>query len=268
MRTQMTTNANLAQLIDSNLIFRVTGTSERKEDVLKGLGAFYADGGRYNEIHQRTIYASLDPIVAITEAAYYQARSWQKRIGGQPNIPKPNKPLVSKHRLWQITLSSTPSVVELLSTEASKQFRGQILEREIFNPSHDYHNLQNLANKIRSACKPTRTAGPIAIGIEYPSVRTPQSPPAFAFFKTRSQWDLKRASLEMWTLSIEFFDVSGAPITRTNTNRIDWTRFKFKLDSSHVTASAYKQLTHKSGGSGGSTTYKQGHWYPLTINLT
>ena len=64
------------------LYYRVTGKNIRPSGVLSGMGSYYTLGGRYHRPHQRTVYASDDALVAITEMAYYQALEWKERIGG------------------------------------------------------------------------------------------------------------------------------------------------------------------------------------------
>jgi RES domain len=229
------------------VFYRVTRPNEQEADVLRGLGAFFATGGRYNRIHQATVYAAADPVVAITEAAYYQARKWQEQIGGQPNLPKPNGPLVSRHRLWCIKVTgplsgtaSGPSVVGIPSNEASIKFSG-MHDYELFNPSHDYENLRVLADQIRAACiaNPHMARNPAAIGIAYPSVRTPNTrgyaPQSYAFFKTALQGSsIQGDVVDMWEMQLEFLDMSRQRITSTNTSRVDWTAAEFVLDASSL----------------------------------
>lgn len=144
--------------------YRVTGDKETGSGVLAGYGAYFNSGGRYNRIHQASLYVGADPLAVIAEKAYYQAQDWQSKIGGLPNIPKPNGPLSSTHRLWAIQLSPAPSVVTIPSNEASLRFPGYGLEYEIFNPSHDYENIRNFADNVRLACiqQPGSAAGSIS----------------------------------------------------------------------------------------------------------
>ena len=62
--------------------YRVTRRGMRPPSVLSGMGSYYTLGGRYHRPHPRTVYASDDALVSITEMAYYQALEWQERIGG------------------------------------------------------------------------------------------------------------------------------------------------------------------------------------------
>ena len=75
---------------------------------LLGWGPTSMLGGRYHRPHQRTVYASEDALVAITEMAYYQALELKERIGGgrtatpmpPPRPTPPAYPLVSSYLLW------------------------------------------------------------------------------------------------------------------------------------------------------------------------
>lgn len=65
-----------------SLFYRVIDPSLTWYDILAGKGAFHGAqwGGRYNASAQKTVYASTDPLVAITEYAFYEALKWQKKI--------------------------------------------------------------------------------------------------------------------------------------------------------------------------------------------
>src|SRR5262249_4965198 len=63
-------------------LYRVTKQNTIWPEPVQGLGAFYTPkgGSRYNEPHQQTVSCSEDPLVAITEAAFYQALRWRDAI--------------------------------------------------------------------------------------------------------------------------------------------------------------------------------------------
>jgi RES domain-containing protein len=46
------------------LYYRVTQRGLRPSGVLSGMGSYYNLGGRYNRVHQRTVYASDDVLVS------------------------------------------------------------------------------------------------------------------------------------------------------------------------------------------------------------
>ena len=55
---------------------------------VQGQGAYYVgrEGNRYSSPHQRTLYCAEDPLVAITEGAYYEALNWQTALAGYRKI--------------------------------------------------------------------------------------------------------------------------------------------------------------------------------------
>lgn len=70
--------------------YRVTDRGRSWGDVLSGAGAYFSFGGRYNRVHQRTIYAAEDPLVSIAEHAFHQAVDWQGLIAGSRADPSPH----------------------------------------------------------------------------------------------------------------------------------------------------------------------------------
>jgi hypothetical protein len=63
-------------------LYRVTRPNTAWPEPVQGLGAFYvpAGGNRYNTTHQPTVSCSEDPLVVLTEAAFYQALAWREAI--------------------------------------------------------------------------------------------------------------------------------------------------------------------------------------------
>jgi hypothetical protein len=91
------------------IFYRVTAAHRPWSDVLTGRGAFYGHphGARYNASRQTTVYTSTDPVVVITEAAFYQALLWHARIGSTVlrNQHLVSPPFVSTVRLWSFRLT-------------------------------------------------------------------------------------------------------------------------------------------------------------------
>ncbi len=88
-------------------LYRVTSPDTAWPTPLLGRGAYYTHGGRYNRVGQATVYCSEDPLVVITEAAFYQSLEWQHRISGQ-RLSAMTYPLISDHILWCFTLDPSP----------------------------------------------------------------------------------------------------------------------------------------------------------------
>jgi hypothetical protein len=110
------------------LFYRVSGPGRHWNDVLAGRGAYFgqANGGRYNASAQKTVYASPDPLVALTEFAFYQARRWQAAIGLAVLATQPPPPFRSpagrRPRLWAFQLTPPPVVIDVTDAAAYNTF--------------------------------------------------------------------------------------------------------------------------------------------------
>jgi RES domain len=247
----------------ATVYYRVTGKDTRPSGVLSGMGSYYTRGGRYHRPHQRTVYASDDALVAITEMAYYQALEWRDRIGGgRTTTPVPMLrpsppifPLVSSHALWCFTLAAPPTVIDLDDLIAFATF--QHAPVEILNPGQAYETTQALADRIRTFTDPHR---PRPGGIKAPSVRTPASggyqPAQYALFVMAGR---KLSGQIAWRadLTLEFLDPAGNPVGRT-TREVAWTRPRFQLGSLTAPIPAFTPRP-------GSRPYQAGRWYPIEI---
>jgi RES domain len=157
--------------------YRVTDRGRTWPDVLSGAGAYFSFGGRYNRVHQKTVYAAEDPLVSIAEYAFHQALDLQRLIGGgplsaHPPLPQPPLPLVSEHFLWCFTLQNAPPLLDVEHPTALHTFHHGPFE--VLNPSaENYHRTAMLADLVRHHPNPHH---PAAGGILAPSVRTPSSP--------------------------------------------------------------------------------------------
>lgn len=216
------------------LYYRVTRRGTSSSDVLSGMGSYYTLGGRYHGAHQRTVYASDDPLVSITEMAFYQALEWQERIGGgrtgtpvsPPRPAPPTYPLVSSHSLWGFTLAPPPPVIEIDDPIAYATFQHAPIE--VLNPGQAYETTQSLANRVRNFNDPHH---PRPEGIKAPSVRAPISgayqPTQYAFFVMKGR---KLRGQVAWRadLTLEFLDEAGDPAGPT-TRAVAWGRPRFQL---------------------------------------
>jgi hypothetical protein len=219
--------------------YRVTRVGTQWAEVLSGGGSFHNNGGRYNGPHQRTVYCSDDPLVAITECAFYQARSWQMRIGGGdgapvpvnlPPVPPPVYPMVSEHVLWCFSLRNATQVVDLEHPQSLPVF-GHFVQI-LSNPGQCYHNTQHLADAVRVH----PVAGHAnAEGIKCLSARTPAvpgyQPHQYVFFVYGQR--IPGVYMRKWRLSLEFVDLAGNPVDMA-TRDIDWARPWFRLHHSRT----------------------------------
>jgi len=182
--------------------YRATEPRRSWPDVLSGAGAYFLSGGRYNRIHQKTVYASEDPLVSIAEYAFHVAVDLQKLIGGGPLTHSPREspglPLRSEHLLWCFTLGIAPRVVDVEDPAALQTFGHR--PYELLNPfSQDYHRTAMLADLIRNYCIAHH---PTPGGILAPSVRTPASaghtPRQLIFFVPHNALALPGTQVRRW----------------------------------------------------------------------
>jgi hypothetical protein len=244
--------------------YRVTERGRSWLDVLSGAGAYFSFGGRYNRVHQKTVYATEDPLVSITEYAFHQAVDLQKLVGGgplstHPPLLRPPLPLVSEHFLWCFTLRDAPQVVEVEDPVARHTFHH--FPHELLNPSsEDYHRTAMMADRIRTHPNPHH---PIAGGILAPSVRTPASPDytprQHIFFVPPNVLAIPGTRVRRWKLTLEFRDVAAHSVT-PNTRDIDWPRPWFRLGGAHLPVPAYAPRPR-------SHPFTRATWYQIEIKF-
>lgn len=232
---------------------------------IQGLGAYYTRGGRYNRVHQQTVYCSDDPLVALTEAAFYQALDWQQRLSVH-RINPTTYPFTSEHWLWSYSLNPAPPLIDLAHAHARHQFL--FPPHLLLNPSRDYIGTRDLADDVRAYVPPQGSPYSRPEGLKAPSVRTPRrggfQPSQFALFVMApavQQPYVQRATLlDQWRLTIEFQQLSPRQPVRFGTELIDWPRPRFRLGGpSHVVIPAFANRP-------GSRSYQLGRWYRLTIH--
>jgi hypothetical protein len=238
------TPTSLGQKMNTNTVYHVAQKHVKQRDVLKGLGAFFAGGGRYNRVHQASVYLAEDPLVAISEAAYYQARRWHERIGGNLPIPGRAGELRSELRLWEINLDPIPKVAEVLGAESKRRFHPNVVEREVWNPGHEYHHLRDLADRIRlSVIGPGHSAHtPEAEGIRYPSVRTSVRADACMLFVSPVRGGIRGSVVDGWPLWLDFESVRGKRIVAGSQDPVTWSQAFFELGPTIAARSTFKDL--------------------------
>ena len=243
--------------------YRVTEPRSSWPRVLSGAGAYFSSGGRYNRVHQQTVYASEDPLVSIAEYAFHVAVEQQKSIGGGPltesaRLP-PGLPLISEHLLWCFTLGIVPKVVDVEDPVALQTFGHR--PYELLNPSSkDYHRTAMLADFIRHYCMAHH---PIPGDILAPSVRTPagpgHNPRQHIFFVPHDSLALSGTQVRRWTLTIEFRDTAARSVT-THTRDIDWSRPWVRLGGARRPVPAFARRP-------GSHPLMPGTWYQVEVKF-
>lgn len=217
----------------ATVLYRVTSWDRKKwpDDVVSGNGAKYRHG-RYHVANQRTVYASDDPLVPITEMAYYLADELQELLGTDPyhgRRYRANFPLARPFRLWSFAITAPLNLVDLEHGTASLSFGHS--RHILLNPCREHRdptrmwNTQAVSNQVRLLTTPSTPDG-----IQVPSVRTPRQGPyqphQQAIFVDSRPLTASRAGL--WKLVIEFLESSGNPVT-PNSIDIDWATPRFTL---------------------------------------
>jgi len=245
-------------------LYRVTRLDEIWPEPLKGLGAFYTEGGRYNRVRQPTVYASDDPLVPITEVAFHQARVWQNAIA-MFHVRPADYPLRSQHMFWSFTIDPPPAVIDLEHPSALSRF--QHPPHALLNPCLNYEGLRDLSDKVFSYKAPAGSLDPRPEGLKAPSVRTPRrggfQPYQFALFvvppSVNRSLESRSSLVESWVLTLEFQEAGHSWPVGFSSKAISWTTPRFRLDSSSLAPA------HPGPGRPGSKPYRTGRWYRIKV---
>ena len=244
------------------LFYRAAPLKLTWSEILNGLGAYYGKRtmGRYHSPRQRTVYATPDPLVAITESAFYEALAWQKEIETTVLSQQPQLlPLQDTvYRLWAFRLNPPPMVIDLEDPMAQQAFGHPpyILR----NPaSASYVPTHDLIDAVFN--HPANAQGQKAWGVKAPSVRTPRlrhyRPYQYVFILQPNQKRLPATALASWELVVEFLDLAGQPVTR-HTSLVDWRRPRFRLLSrSGAAAAGIPAFAERPNA----TAYQPDQWY-------
>ena len=265
-------------LPQNTVYYRVEKIGRTAGEILSGKGAFFGrkKGGRYNASRQRTVYASADVLASIAEAAFYEAITWQMKIGQQLPINQPNLGnLISRLRLWAFQLNHVCRVVNLLDQQASATFGYP--PYVLWNPSReDYLPTQDIMNSVFHHLHPP---GPLLQGVQAPSVRSaPVNPPPHQqhilpayrphqhvfILLANQQGGLPAQITDRWNLDLEFGDKNGSARSQKSAE-ISWLRPRFRIlplrsQLAANTIPAYPQRH-------GAHPIQPGIWNPLDIRF-
>lgn len=150
--------------IGSGDLYRVTGPNTTWPEPVQGLGAFYLPkgGNRYNTAHQLTVSCSEDPLVVISEAAFYQASKWRGAIADSL-INAITYPLCSEHLFWAFRINPLPPVVDLEDPLAVAHFGYS--PHVVTNPGQNFRATQEVATSVRGHVPPLGSPDPIPDGM-------------------------------------------------------------------------------------------------------
>jgi hypothetical protein len=248
-------------------LYRVTAPGRTWRDVVSGGGSYFASGGRFNRVQQRTVYAATDPLVAMAEgAAHVALDNWQPRIGRgslsvQPALPAPVPPLISLHWLWCFTINAGMHLVDVEDPAARRTFNHRLYE--LMNPSQAYRATADLADKVRLHPHPV-AAQAMVDGILAASVRTPPvaryRPRQQVFFVPRHRLTIAATLVSRWRLALEFTDRNGQSV-HANTRVIDWANPRFQLSNNPASVPAFPQRPN-------SQSFAAGTWHRFRVKYT
>jgi hypothetical protein len=230
-------------------LYRVTPSNTPWPTPLLGQGAYFSHGGRYNRVGQATVYCAEDPLVVITEAAFYQALEWQSRLSMQ-RFSAMTYPLVSDHILWCFTLDPLPALIDLETGQAQHTFQypPHVIHNPSLNPrrgvqtqgqppSRDYTGTQELADEIRAYFPPPGASEARPEGVKAPSVRVRKKynfqPFHLALFVMdpgiQTPYANRATLLIQWHLRLEFEEARHRKAVTNTTVEIEWTAPRFQL---------------------------------------
>jgi len=201
-----------------------------------GQGAYYVDaaGNRYSRPHQLTVYCAEDPLVAITEGAFYQALAWQQILASS-RTKAVTYPLKSEHLLWAFTLAPPPPILDMEDPLASNRFA--YAPHVLLNPSRAYSATQAIADDVRTYTPPAGSGQPKPEGMKIPSGRTPYAkgfqPHHLALFVINTPGvvplDHRASLVAKMRIEFEFLTRPPAASVAFHHPRIDWGRPKFRV---------------------------------------
>lgn len=149
-------------------LYRASRANDTWDDVLQGYGSFFTSGGRYNVTHQQTVYATQDPLVALTEFGWHSALKRCEGLGDRVALAYP---FAAAGKLWRFELATPITLVDVTHAGCVHQFGYPA--HAVHNPHPDrYRVCQHVADQLRQWANPpapnTRPEGLVA-----PSIRTP-----------------------------------------------------------------------------------------------
>jgi hypothetical protein len=223
--------------IGAGNLYRVTSAATVWPNPVQGHGAYYisTQGNRYNRTDQLSVYCSEDPLVALTEGAYYQSMKWQNDIA-YSRLKSITYPLRSEHLLWGFRVDPLPAVLDLEHTAAVVLFG--FSPHMLLNPSREYTGTQGIADEVRGYAPPGGSSDPRPEGLKAPSVRTPRAgafqPHQCCLFVRNMPgclpYDQRSQLVAKMKLEFEFFAVSPvAGSVNFHSTVINWSRPKFRI---------------------------------------
>ncbi len=252
-------------------LYRVTRPNTVWPEPVQGLGAFYTpkDGSRYNRPHQRTVSCSEDPLVAITEAAFYQALKWREAIASSL-ANAVGYPFRSEHLFWAFRIDPRPPVINFEHAGAVVAFGYS--PHVVTNPSQNYRATQDLADMVRGHAPPLGSPDPPPEGVLAPSVRAlkvgayqPKQLALFVMDKAPIVPYEDRSNLSA-KMRLEFEFSAALPaggVVNYHSDAINWMKPKFKLSA--IGGAPSISPVPALAGRPGAKAIRLNRWLTLTI---
>ncbi len=210
-------------------LYRASRAEDSWESVLRGNGAFYTSGGRYNVAGQATVYASPDPLVALCEFAWHAIGTVTRTLSG---ADKRTAPLTTTGQLWQFSFGKELILADVTHPRAGHEIG--FASHVPWNPhSVSYPACQEFANALRIH-RVRRPEGLLA-----PSVRTPSvgdyRPQQVVLFVLNAP-DVVPESLEQrgnllnrWSVEYEFLSADTDSPANVSDLHVAWSRPRVRL---------------------------------------
>ncbi len=257
--------------IGAGALYRVTRRDTAWPEPVRGYGAFYVPpgGNRYNAAHQLTVSCSEDPLVAITEAAFYQAHQWRDAIANSLINPV-SYPFRSEHLFWAFRIDPLPPIIDLEDPIAVAHFGYS--PHVLTNPGQNYRATQEVATSVRTYRTPLGSCQPIPGGVRAPSVRTPKvgtyQPKQLALFVVdrpgEVPYDQRSSLVARMRLEFEFF---AAPPVGGSVNydsvAINWAKPRYRLTA--IPGEPSVGPVRAPAGRPGGTAIRLNRWLGLTV---
>jgi hypothetical protein len=253
-------------------LFRVASDTSGNvwPDPVLGYGAYYVGitGNRYSRPDQLTVYCAEDPLVAITEGAYYQALKWQNDIASY-RMKGVNYPLRSTHLLWAFQMAPLPPVIDLESPLASNHFAYS--PHVLLNPSRVYSGTQAIADDVRTYTPPAGSGQPRPEGLKAPSVRTPYvggfQPSQLALFARNIPgsitFDKRSHLIAKMSIEFEFFTYAPSTSVAYQHARINWHSPEFRVTT--IPGEPHLSPIPAHAARPNARTYSLNRWYRIAI---
>jgi hypothetical protein len=253
-------------------LFRVASATSGNvwPEPVRGEGAYYVgrEGNRYSGPHQLTLYCAEDPLVAVTEGAFYQALNWQKEIASY-RTKEVTYPLRSEHLLWVFRIDPRPILIDMESPLAVNRFAYS--PQVLLNPIRVYSGTQAIADDVRTYIPPAGAGQQRPEGLKVPSVRTPHvagfQPHQLALFVMNIPgsvpFDQRSQAIAKMRIEFEFFTHSPPVSVAYHHPRIHWAAPKFRVTAIPGEPSLSQLPVY--AGRPNARTYLLNRWYRIGI---